>query len=242
MKIALCLHGLYGGINDKKKRKILGSECHLIYYHELISKYDVDVFIHSWTLDKKDEIISKYKPLKYIIENQINFDNRKTIKIKKRGDHFYFTNMYSNFYSLQICNNLKKEYELEKKITYDCVIHSRFDLMIKIIDDLNKLDLNNIYFPKIMKNPHYYVDYMFISNSENMDLFSDLYNHIEEYFPELQKMTSQGELLNHRLVEIHMKKIDLLDDKYYLENKFINSMICTDKHIKHWINKYGPIY
>lgn len=72
LRIALCLHGLAGGTNSKGKKVYadLGAIC---FRKELLEKYQVDVFCHSWTVSAKENILKWYAPKKYLLENQINF-------------------------------------------------------------------------------------------------------------------------------------------------------------------------
>ena len=59
MKIALCLHGLFNSTTDLTSNGLDGFE----YIKEnILNKGNVDVYIHSWELDKKNEILSLYNP------------------------------------------------------------------------------------------------------------------------------------------------------------------------------------
>ena len=73
MKIALCLSGLAKGKNDIG-RDSGGIEFSINHFREnLFNKYDVDVFVHSWSVNCEDEIHTLFNPKKAIIENQIIF-------------------------------------------------------------------------------------------------------------------------------------------------------------------------
>jgi hypothetical protein len=123
MKIALCLHGLFNSTTDSTSNGVDGFE----YIKEnILSKGDVDIYIHSWELDKKDEILNLYKPKSYIFEQQKDFSNI----INDRGlDSLGQTprpikNVISHLYSVTEAINLV----LNSKINYDIIIKSRFDL------------------------------------------------------------------------------------------------------------------
>jgi hypothetical protein len=123
MKIALCLHGLFGSENDTSSNGFDGRE-HI--QKNILDKGDVDVFIHSWETDKKDLIEAIYQPKKSIFEPQIDF---KEI-IKQNGLHT-LTNtprtpqsVLSHLYSVTEAMKLPYQSDVE----YDIIIKARFDL------------------------------------------------------------------------------------------------------------------
>ena len=71
MKIALCLHGMFDSPMDTTSNGIDGRE--YIQKH-IIDKGDVDVFIHSWDLEKQGLIEAIYQPKKAIFEPQKDFN------------------------------------------------------------------------------------------------------------------------------------------------------------------------
>jgi hypothetical protein len=85
MKIALCLYG-HTGINKLASLRMDGDitkesqgastgldQPFRCFTDSLLSKYDTDVFIHTWSHEKKDVIKKLYNPKKAIYEEQINF-------------------------------------------------------------------------------------------------------------------------------------------------------------------------
>ena len=70
MKIALALHGLFNSTQDLSSR---GDDGYNHIKKHILDKGDVDVFIHSWEVDKKEMIESLYKPVKSTFEPQIDF-------------------------------------------------------------------------------------------------------------------------------------------------------------------------
>jgi hypothetical protein len=123
MKIALCLHGLFNSETDSTSNGIDGFE----YIKEnIFTKGDVDTYIHSWELDKQEEILKLYKPKIYKFEKQKDFLNI----INDRGlDNLTGTprpikSVISHLYSVTESINLA----LTNETYYDVVIKSRFDL------------------------------------------------------------------------------------------------------------------
>ena len=78
MKIALCLHGMFDSPMDTTSNGLDGRE--YIQKH-IMDKGDVDVFIHSWDLEKQGLIEAMYQPKKAIFEPQKDFSEL----IKERG-------------------------------------------------------------------------------------------------------------------------------------------------------------
>ena len=187
MKLALCLHGLSYGKNDKNKRPILFDLGMKFIKNEIIDKHDIDIFVHTWNKGNKDKILEHYKPKKYIIG-----DNKKILPRQK-----------SSLYSYMMVNNLRKEYEIENNIKYDGIILTRFDLIIKINRRLDTYDMSKIYFPdnfKLSKDlgRDYYInnccilEWLIMSNSDNIDNFCKFYYSYDKYFSKTLKKYNGG--------------------------------------------------
>ena len=148
MRIALCLSGYFNSLTDQTS---LGDDGFLYIKKNIFNKVspesEIDVFFHNWEPDMEDKLLELYKPKKYIVEKQIDFDKiAKENKISKK-DYGYENKLgtwtidsksgrgyagperiLSQFYTLQKSIELKKEYEVVNNFKYDCVIKSRFDL------------------------------------------------------------------------------------------------------------------
>ena len=78
MKIALCLFGHIGGMKSING-SIVGegniSRVYNSYKNMVIGDNDVDLFIHSWSVDYKKRILDVYKPNDSLIEKQKDFSN-----------------------------------------------------------------------------------------------------------------------------------------------------------------------
>lgn len=222
MKIALCLYGLVGSVSDKNGvGQPLNPEIAFKLNHKnLISGNDVDIFMHSWSLGHRERLLELYKPKKFIIEQQLEFPDSSAlvdnIKFKEKlcdiykkifsPNSFkksyseraqYAFRAYSRWYSNKKALELKKEYESETRIKYDCVMILRLDVGFYTKLDWNSYDLNYFYasnwndapskhnnFQNNFDNKHLgkgFLDLWFFSNSEYMDQFSKLFDHINEY-------------------------------------------------------------
>ena len=123
MKIALCLHGMFDSPMDKTSNGLDGRD--YIQRH-IMDKGDVDVFIHSWDLEKRGLIEAMYQPKKAIFEPQKDFSEL----IKKRGlDKLEGCprspqSVLSHLYS--VSEVMKLPFQTNER--YDVVVKARFDL------------------------------------------------------------------------------------------------------------------
>jgi len=172
MRVALCFYGLVGSLVGKNGE---GEQLDPSIAHELYKKHiidhniNVDVFIHSWSVNSKYKLLKLYKPKKECIEDQIIFENYKnhpkkyqnfTSKIKyiilkyikknlyidwvtKRENETF--RAYSRWYSSKKVLDLKKKYEEENKFKYDVVMITRLDVGFFKDIDFSKYDMNYFY-------------------------------------------------------------------------------------------------
>ena len=194
MRVALCISGqmrfLEKGFQKLKDNLILPNNC--------------DVFIHSWFDDSMigENYSSRwnYKVNQNITTDAINLYNPKLYKFEPPIDFNYKVDKYdeervlgvypriiktshSMFYSIMKCNDLKLKYEQDNNFKYDCVIRARFDYNLNTKIDVSKLDLNNIYVNNGCTHENLCVnDHISISNSDNIDYYSDVFNNIDNIY------------------------------------------------------------
>jgi len=203
MKVAFCLHGLAGGKNDKGEPVEWNKIAYPLFKTHILDKNNADVFIHSWTVDLKDELVQLYKPRKYIFEQQIMFDKAATYK----------HSIYSRWYSLKKVVELKQKYELENNFKYDCVMITRFDLGFYRDVNFNEFDMNYFYAPTWEESICWregIEDLWFFSNSEFIDKFSTLYDYLDQYF------LINPNPSNHWLAKHHLEKLELFKKTKYI--------------------------
>lgn len=189
MKIALCLSG--------QPRYI--DQGYLQIKNNILSKYDVDCFVHTWwdnsmrnqkmVLNPKtsygrqylwdentiEKIVEYYSPKIMMHQQQINFNLFEHIEYKVIPQY-----VHSMFYSIMMCNSFKKSYEKMNNFLYDFVIRCRFDVNFFKFDlDFNSLDSNKLHAIKV--RPYLIGDMFSISSSQIMDKYSDAYNYLEKY-------------------------------------------------------------
>lgn len=219
MKIAICLVGTVG--DSKEKYGSFGNGFTPVDYrigHYFTMKnivepntllgYEVDFFIHSWSVDFENELVDSYRPKKYVIQKQLNFnqDTPRKNAIKSR------------WYSTRECVSLKRSYEVDNNFVYDYVMLHRFDRSFKVplLFDQYKKDLFYASHTEYCENSECsckslerFHDTWFFSNSENMDRFSTLYDTLH----------SRDVASPHEQCVTYLKEISLYDK---VKHVFIN--------------------
>lgn len=185
--VAICLSGYFNSKQDLTSKGVDGYK-HL--HKHVLSKANCDVFIHSWDLENKQQILDLYgdKLKGCLFEPQIDFKPLETLP-KPRG-RVAQSILFSQFYSLQKSFELLK---LNNKV-YDSVIKTRFDVgrinrnssgphnlknpyPVQCINFNPNLDMANFY----MANWQYLetegpADMWFYSSHQNMIHFADIFN------------------------------------------------------------------
>ena len=180
MKIAVCFCGNVGAMySNKRMYKIEGDIDYRIGYEHwkkhIFDINDVDVFMHSWSVDYTDGLVDLYKPKKHLIEPQIEFGSKWTDATGEIRKEF----MVSRWYSFKESIRLKMEYEKENNMEYDLVVMSRTDWAWMIDIDFSIFEDTSLFYSPDNDNfmPHNprLDDWIFFSSSKNMDKFSELY-------------------------------------------------------------------
>ena len=230
MRIALCFFGLPPMMCNKHVQ-IKKDLSHYCWTKNFIEINKPDIFIHCW--DKKDNegLITKYSPKLHVFENTRLFDTQG----ERNYDYPNCTtnNMFlSQAYSARESVRLKHKYEKYYAFKYDLVVMSRIDMLwlrpinIKNLDSkyfyipnwnqrnkkINGTYLNNI--TTIERNYRKILDYWFISKSEYINYFANLFDFIPEYIKHAEKHKIKSS--NHSLKKDYLVKIGLWDKVKYL--------------------------
>jgi len=185
MKIAFCLVGIVGavehpsGVGNPVDYRI-GNHFHKKHIFEPNKEHDIDVFIHSWSVDHKNELLNLYNPKKYIFDKQLDFQQNN---IRNNC-------IFSRWYSTAMSMRLKQAYEEENNFEYDFVMLYRFDHIFQKDLVFSEFDSNNFYVShrddcsesqcRCIGNSRFY-DAWFFSNSHNMNKFSTVYENLTKY-------------------------------------------------------------
>jgi len=119
-----------------------------------------------------------------------------------RNRILYKFSIYSRWYSTKKVVELKRLHEVKNNFKYDYVFLTRFDIFWHNIFKFKDLKNNYFYssnwsvpnfFSFIKKNydNRNFQDYWFAANSEMIDIFATLYDHLPSYFPCSHRATYQ---------------------------------------------------
>jgi hypothetical protein len=135
-RIAFCLFGASYGNNNDNDNILTVRKARITYDigYKYFKKYifdnnnNIDIFIHTWNNNKKDDILNLYKPVDHLFEPQIDFTNKPNpTNVSPERLH----SQYSRWYSTKKVIELKNKYENTNNFKYDYVFLSRFDIYIQ---------------------------------------------------------------------------------------------------------------
>lgn len=175
MKTALLLTGGLRNFEDT----------YLSFKEYLLNVFDIDVFFYG--LENKFGKKSNEERFKELF-NPVSFSiNNKSYYDKLTVNKNYIPSSYYSFYNVFKCNQLRRQYEIENNLCYDLVIRCRLDVFwFRTISDFEiSLAKDYILTPKEWSfkivNPFALSDVFCITNSNLINKYSDLFNHIDEY-------------------------------------------------------------
>lgn len=171
-RIAVCLSGQTRSYAEGYK-----------YLHKnLLSKHNVDIFWHTWTLDDdvRNNLESLYNPK--MTNYTKTFDNAQFIKYNRTQDNrFPPYNTIHMLYSIFMSNFLKRTYEIENGFVYDAAVRIRFDYALNTELDFDNMVKNKLYVPDdlirgfIPPNGVAANDQFAYGDSNVMDLYSQMF-------------------------------------------------------------------
>ena len=181
MKIALCLHGLVG-TDDKygKGNKIINHKVGYRHFKEHVMDVNdqVDVFIHTWSVDKKDALVETYDPKAIKAEPQpkTGLDKYNTTthspggSVNTAGLHANYCRWKSVKEVVSMVNSSQTE--------YDWILLTRFDIAFLVDFDFSTFDKNKFYAQgpsgPFVNGLHLINDLWFAATPEDMSLFATL--------------------------------------------------------------------
>jgi hypothetical protein len=202
MKFALCLSG-----DPRYYRNTIES-----IYENIIKINDCDVFGHFWIRTRDNiayqkMIESKHLNIDFMVDNGVQLLQKikeiiKFTKLETEDSKDFSTETFissnvpndeikksimrqsiavqSQYYSVWKSNELKKDFEKKNNFIYDGVMRLRPDILIDNPVFFTEFNLNFVH--ATLWNQNYMYDHMALSNSQNMDIFSDYYFHMKEIF------------------------------------------------------------
>jgi hypothetical protein len=188
-KLAVLLYGIVGSKSGRNRTdNLIDYElCYKLINRNILSQYDCDVFMHSWSKKQEKDLVKLYKPVKHLFQKQEHFGyaalGAKKKEILRQNPYEHEATIVSRYNSFERANNLKKEYEIQNNCRYEWVITIRYDTIV--LSKLNLSPLNPEYF-YINWHPYWMVipeqdscdDTTFLSGSENIDKYAGIIQEI----------------------------------------------------------------
>jgi len=146
MKVAIELAGIVGGIGGKHGKGDSKEALQLGYNHYkkfILDHNDCDIFCHTASLERVEDIIELYKPKKIKALKQPKFTVPKDAIVGT--DTRRIQAHYHKWYGHKIASSLRQEYEKETGTKYDIVYISRYDLAWNKIVDFSKFDPEKVW-------------------------------------------------------------------------------------------------
>jgi len=205
MKIALCLFGSIGSIFKPKRNlndNFLDPEiCFKSIKKNIIDKFDTDIFFHTWTSNYNNKLIKLYNPKDFKIDKPINFkpnlnkyslkyidcyDDIENLKDNNQDPKNAYLNLayraHSRWHSQAKVLDILEKYHKRKKVKYNFIIQTRFDLIINNLPSLKNLDTKKIYLVKKgKKSPNSLYDIFFISDLKIAKKIKDIKKKLFDY-------------------------------------------------------------
>jgi hypothetical protein len=201
-RIAILFHGNSGRTDSYGTCNKLDPEISYSFFKNRILDINknVDVFFHCWDTEEEKKLKSLYKPVSTCFEEQIIFDfeyivgdpdgpggeiNRWKDGKFKGLDNLRFHSLFSRWYSAMKVNHMKRTYEIDNGFRYDFVMLTRPDLAYSVDFDFRKFNKDSIYHVGPVSDHHGIHDLWFISNSSQMDKFTQMYEVVKDvkHFP-----------------------------------------------------------
>lgn len=167
MKIALCFCGQARSFEK-------GYE---YYKRNLLDRYDVDVYIHSWKFEEENRFLDLYKPKEYsfVVPPLGDFDNKYTNTPNPVKHPPRFT--YRMFYSMYCVSEMVHG-------DYDWVIKSRTDYALNLVIPFDKIDNSKLYIPhcRMVPTRDFGNDQFAFSSQENMMKYMSTFVNLDKYY------------------------------------------------------------
>ena len=204
MRIAISLSGYVGWVNGSytptgKKANIdnLIEANPKLSYDSIMEKVvrpntgGVDFFIHTWNVNRKDELNDLYKPKTIVAEPQDPFDKGE---LKEFGMKYHSGmrvnnrfRCYSKFNATYRVLKLVREYELKNNFKYDAVLTTRLDVIYNSILNFSDYDLNKLWIGDwhmrggFRHQNERFNDIIYFSNSDIMNGYVTEYKNINKF-------------------------------------------------------------
>lgn len=194
-KIAVMMHGMAGNTNKygtgKKVDTVISHKHFVENILSLNDQCQIDIFMHSWSIESQTKLVDLYSPVSFLFEEQIHFDfdyvvgnpelpmneGKTENGFFKGAQNIRFHSLFSRWYSAKSVNRLRKIYELDHGIKYDMVVLTRFDLAYLYPFDFSLFSDENIH---IIGPPshHGFHDILFLGGDHLINKLCEMFDFV----------------------------------------------------------------
>jgi hypothetical protein len=217
-RIALCLSG-----QARSYRK-----AHEYVKANLLNRYDVDVFAHTWRPKHSkfalyDGIFNLYRPVNFILDENLPEDINSDLFVPNASHPANFCT--SMFYSIYLTNNLRIKYQNFNSVKYDFIVRSRFDLALNKVIDFSSLEKGKIYVSKDTDDENSLLNDQFaIADPETMDIYASTYLFLRWH-------AARGvSLCGHAMLEANLKHFGISFERIDINHPFVDGKFNIGKH------------
>lgn len=190
----------------------------------LLDYYDVDIFFHTWSKNWNNKVLILYNPKEALVEDDAIFGDFKHYRIVSNSHPA--RNTILMYRSIKYADMLRQN----SGIKYDWVLRTRFDFALNKKINFQDLDPNKMYFCDTRSNVDRTTvhDQFVIATSNNMNIYSDVYDNIEKYHTEGCVINGEDLLIYHLQKNncLGKNKIEYVN----LHPPFINGAYNCGKH------------
>ncbi len=213
-------------------------ECGNRSYLEILDYYDQDFIIRSLKLNDKDadNLITKYKTTKYLLENQ-DKDLEELPQYKEATEFMEFLKTYLN----ELCERIKKEYETKSDSLNELELLNKYYLVLKN-DSIFVQDADEflVFFDKIELNLEDRLKILIHVNKSNIKNYSQSLEPVSLFtneinIPEVKRLLDE----NIHLIDDNLILTDY-NDNIIVDGKVNNDVIFENK--KYLINKISRLF
>jgi len=201
----------------------------------IISKnpgYEFDFFIHSWSVDLQDKLLSLFKPVEYLIEDNNQYAEILTEKMQSAGSNNF--RQVSQFFSLQKGCNLLKDYVQKTGTIYDYVICYRPDVTLWKDMDLSQYDPSIFY---VNQHSVKMGDFHIVTGLQNLQDLIDIYNSISPINPPMDHMIIRTYLEN--MISRRLENDDIIAGQHQEVTRKLIECYQRGTFTEAMLNEYG---
>jgi hypothetical protein len=219
MRLALCLSGQPRSYFEAQK----------YIKKNLLDKYNVDVFAHSWRIPGALEQLTLSEQINFIYEPLYNISDFN-LPESINSDMFVSNSSHpanfctSMFYSIYRANEFRIRYEMQNNMKYDFVIRSRFDFALNKVIDFSSLESGTVYIPKDVEGHSLLNDQFAIADSDAMNQYAST-------FLNLRKHYSRGvPFCGHAMLEANLDLFKIPVNRIELNHPFVDGKFNIGRH------------